>query len=873
MQVLTALPMQQQPLILTPDATVLEAVQHLSQSRIGCVLVVEQQQLVGICTERDCLQAIATGISLEATTIGTIMTRSPITLSQTEALSAAWQVMQQHQIHYLPIVNEQGQVLGVVTEQSLLQSMEATTLDQQQTTIALQSANQRLTTILTSLPAGFHALDRMWRFTHLNQRAAALLQRTQQELLGQNIWAAFPEAVGTVFDHEFHRAMVEQVSVSFEAFYAPLNTWFEVYAYPSPEGLFVYYQDVTERRCFQHQLQLQAEREQALNRVIQVIRNSLDLHTIFATATTEIAQLLQADRADTIRYLPDRPVWQIVSDNHYDQALNDIVGMEFADDANEPIAQLKQLAVVQIEDIAQHPDPTVKQYAQLLPGTWLLVPIHFEAKLWGCLALTRQPERPWQHSEVDLARTVVDQLAIAIQQSQLYQQVRQLNETLESQVQERTAQLRKALAYEALLKRITDRVRDSLDERYILQTTLAELATELDVLCCNTGLYNLEHNTLTICYEAIRSADFAAAKGTVLPLKHFSAVNKQTLQGQWVQFCSLADPLDAVRQISYRFTILSCPITDDHGVLGDMWLFRPRDECFYEPEIRLVEQVANQCAIALRQSRLYQEIQTQVEEQAQLNYLKDDFLSSVSHELRTPMSNIKMATQMLEIALKQAGSFNTESNRISQYFKVLQEESEREISLINDLLDLSRVESGTDALTLTTVALQRWLPELTSRFRDRTRRQQQQLLVEVPADLPPLTTDLNYLERAITELLQNACKYAAPQETIRVFAHAIADGLQIAVSNTGVEIAASERERIFDKFYRIPNSDPWKHGGTGLGLALVKRLIERLGANIHVESANRQTTFVITFAIAANLSLNAETGSLTTRNQQPTTNN
>ncbi len=750
MQVPPAHAMQQQLVTLAPEATILEAIRRMHQSLVGCVLVLERQQLIGLCTEQDCLQAIAAGSNPEVTPLAALMTRSPITLSDSEALGTAWQLMQQHQIQYLPIVNAEGQVLGVVTERSLLQALD---------------------------PA----------------------------------------------------------------------IWLEPSTESLQDGLSIYSQSGMERQRVYDQLRLQAQREQALNRVIQAIRNSLDLSTIFATATTEIAQLLQADRADIIQYVSARSVWKVVSDSRYNQALNNIVGMEFADDANEPIAQLKRLAVVQLEDVAQHPDATVSQYARLLPGTWLLVPLHFDARLWGCLALIRDQRRRWQDSEVELACAVVDQLAIAIQQSQLYQQVRQLNETLEHQVQERTTQLRKARDYEALLKRITDRVRDSLDERYILQTTVQELAVELDVLCCDTGLYDPEHDTMTIRYEAIRSDAIEAAKGAIIPLEALSEIGTQTLQGRWVQFCSLDKPLDAFRRVSYRYTILSCPLLDNHGILGDMWLFRPCDQCFNEPEIRLVQQVANQCAIALRQSRLYQEIQAQVNNLEQLNYLKDDFLSSVSHELRTPMANIKMATQMLEILFKQTGVPNRESSRISQYFKVLQDECKREINLINDLLDLSRVESGDDPLTLTTLELQRWIPDLVNTFVDRANSQQQRLLVDVPAALPPLTTDFACLERILTELLQNAFKYTPPGETIRVFATTTGDTVQIHVTNTGIEIAASERDRIFDKFYRIPNSDPWKHGGTGLGLALVKRLTEYLGASIRTESANRQTTFIITF--------------------------
>ncbi|XGV96410.1 MAG: ATP-binding protein [Leptolyngbya sp. BL-A-14] len=748
MQVPLAHAMQQAP-TLTPEATVLEAIQRLSQSNVDCVLVLEQHQLVGLCTVQSCLRAIASGIDPAAASITACMTHSPVTCKASEASESAWRVMQQHQIQHLPVVNHVGQVLGVLTESSLLQGLAAT--------FGVQPMAEPMLVTPSKVD---------------------------------------PQEMG------------------------------QPYLY--------------------HQFQVQAQREQSLNRVIQVIRNSLDLNTIFATATAEIAHLLQADRADIVQYLPAIPIWKVVSDSHYNQQLNNISGMEFADDNNEPIAQLKRLEVVRLEDVAQYPDATVSQYAQLLPGTWLLVPIHFEAKLWGCLALIRDRWRRWQESEVELACAVVDQLAIAIQQSQLYQQVRQLNKTLENQVQERTIQLRKALDYEALLKRITDRMRDSLDERHILQTTVQELAAELNVVCCDAGLYNPEDNTITICYEAIRSDTLEAAKGTVIPVADLTDIGQETLSGRWVQFCALQTPLEAFRKVSKRFTILSFPLIDSQGMLGDMWLFRSCDECFGEPEIRLVEQVANQCAIALRQSRLYRAIQTQVGDLEQLNYLKDDFLSSVSHELRTPMANIKMATQMLEILFKQTEIFNQEPNRIAQYFKVLHDECQREISLINDLLDLSRVESGADALTLTTQDLQHWIPSIASKFHDRAKSQQQHLLIDVPPHLPPLTTDFSCLERIVVELLQNALKYTPHGETIRLLAAKTAEEMQLVVSNTGAEIAASELDRIFDKFYRIPNSDPWRHGGTGLGLALVKRLAEHLGAGIHVKSANGQTTFSIT---------------------------
>ncbi len=211
------------------------------------------------------------------------------------------------------------------------------------------------------------------------------------------------------------------------------------------------------------------------------------------------------------------------------------------------------------------------------------------------------------------------------------------------------------------------------------------------------------------------------------------------------------------------------------------------------------------------------------------------------------MANMKMAIQMLDISLQPLGVLDDATNAINRYLKILREEGKRELALINDLLDLARLEAGTEAPTLTTVPLPYYIPHLTESFIERTQQQQQHLVCHLPDDLPEFTTALPYLERILSELLHNACKYTPAGETITVSAQATGVALELRVSNTGVEIPAAECDRIFDKFYRIPHSDPWKHGGTGLGLALVKQLTEHLGGHIDVESGGGQTTFVLTF--------------------------
>ncbi len=403
---------------------------------------------------------------------------------------------------------------------------------------------------------------------------------------------------------------------------------------------------------------------------------------------------------------------------------------------------------------------------------------------------------------------------------------------LERQVQERTAQLQQALEFEAMLKRITDKVRDSLDESQILQTALEELAFVLGVNCCNTALYNLEEGTSTIYYEYATLNPGAQAR--VMQIANFPEVYQQILGGQYCQFCSIMP-----NPIRGRVALLACPILDDQGVLGDLWLTNQHDYAFNDLEIRLVQQVANQCAIALRQARLYQAAKAQVEELQKLSRLKDDFLSTVSHELRTPMSNIKMAIQMLKIS--------PSAERSQHYLEILQNECAREIQLINDLLDLQRLETASySSLLVEAINLQDWLPIIIEPFLERTQQRQQTLQINLPPDLPTLFSDRASLERILAELLNNACKYTpfGGEILLSICDKCVSAATIFTISNS-VEIAEVELPRIFDKFYRVSQSDRWKQGGTGLGLALVQKLVEQLQGTILVESSRGWTTFTV----------------------------
>jgi len=620
------------------------------------------------------------------------------------------------------------------------------------------------------------------------------------------------------------------------------------------------------------ELRQQSERERLINKIAQRIRQSLNIQEILNTTVAEVREFLGADRVLIYRYDSDWSGSVLVEsvDNLWTPILGKKIAYPYL--GKNYIPSYKQNRIEAKADIYTLglPHCLIDLLAGFQVRAHLVVPILQDnsdllvlnselenstqnSQLWGLLIAHQcSTPRQWQKLEIELLQQLATQVAIAIQQSELYQQLGKLNTDLERQVKERTDQLQQALNFEAMLKRITDKVRDTLDESHILQTAVQELVLGLQVNYCGTGLYNLEQAISTVCYEYATSS--ALCRGRLVQMADFPGIYSQLLQGQYLQFCEINS--QAIQPINNPCAVLACPILDNQGVLGDLWLLKHEEYVFNELEIRVAQQVANQCAIAIRQARLYQAAQGQVQELEKLNRLKDDFLNTVSHELKTPVSNMKMAIQMLEVTMNrecgfhsQIAEINPDQSSTARYFHLLNDECEREINLINDLLELQELNAGTHLPDKKIIHLEDWIPDVVEPFEDLTRHHQQILEVDIDPELPPLTSDPFSLKRVLTELLNNACKYTPAKGKITVAVRSEDEKIQLSVTNSGIEIPASELPRIFDKFYRIPSNDPWKYGGTGLGLALVDKLVTYLGGSIQVKSRSRHTCFLVELPI------------------------
>lgn len=420
---------------------------------------------------------------------------------------------------------------------------------------------------------------------------------------------------------------------------------------------------------------------------------------------------------------------------------------------------------------------------------------------------------------------------------QTHLNLRNMRQTLAAQNKE----LQQAGDFEAVVRRATEKIRDRLEERQILEIATQELAVVLDLSSCQIELYDWEQTTATIQYE--HSITLPKSQGVSRKIKDFPELYQQLLQKIPLQ---LVEPIPQFNPQGIQVTRLACPIFDDRGIIGNLWGLRPPTEVFTTLEIRLMQQVAAQCAIAIRQARLYQAANQQVAELARLNQLKDDFLKTISHELKAPMSSIQLAAETMETLLA-----NKKTPQKSPIFKrVLQifyESCDRQKQLVDDLLTLCYIDAKAKTVQSELIDLHLWIRDLTQLYLQRTQTQKQKLILDLAAEELQIAADSMILERIVREFLHNACKYTPASQTITIQTEANESEISLCVINTGVEIAEDEQELIFNQFYRIPNNDPWKHGGTGLGLTLVKELAKMLEATVNVRSENKQTVFCIRF--------------------------
>ncbi|WP_427159896.1 GAF domain-containing protein [Aliinostoc sp. HNIBRCY26] len=662
--------------------------------------------------------------------------------------------------------------------------------------------SDRISNILESITDAFFTLDQQWRFTYINNQAAQLLQKNRNELLGQNIWETFPAIVGTSFEREYQKAVAQQTSVEFEEFYPPLDKCFAVHAYPSKDGISVYFQDITEKH-----------------------------HTAFALKESEERWQLALQGNNDGIWDWNLKTNQVFFSPRWKQMLG------YAD--HEISNNLEEWS----ERV--HPDDI----------SWVMQAIqaHFDRRTPYYITEHRVQCKDGNYKWIlDRGQALWDETGNVVRMVGSHTDITESKQT--------EAELQKQNLRSQLFAEITVKIRETLHIREILQTTVQEVQKLLQA--DRVLIFRLwPDGSGTVEQEAVLPDwPVILGKSIIDPCFQQGYVEKYR-QGRISAITDItqADIQDCHREFLQQFGVkanLVVPILNREGIWGLLVAHQchaPRH--WNQFELDLLQQLANQIGIALSQAQLLEQQTRQTQELARSNAELESFAYVASHDLQEPLRMVTSYLQLLERRYKPQLDGTAE-----QFISYAVDGAQRMQTLINDLLNYSRLTTrGQPFVSVDCAAiLERVKTNLKIAIEESS-------AVITHDPLPTVTADPTQLTQVFQNLIANAIKF---RRDVPVEIHiGVVGGLGtgdwglgdkvdkvdfttmpnaqcpmpnahsqwlFSVRDNGIGIEKQYLERIFVIFQRLHGRS--KYPGTGIGLSICKKIIERHGGQIWVES-------------------------------------
>jgi PAS domain S-box-containing protein len=679
--------------------------------------------------------------------------------------------------------------------------------EQKQNEGAREKASQEIISIWESMTNAFYSLDREWNFRYVNAQGERLLQRSREELLGQNVWNEFPETVNSVLYHQYQKAAADQVPAEFEMFYPPLNTWFEIHASPSEMGLSVYFDDIGERK-----------------RAEEAVRHSEKLYRTLAQNFPNGTVYL-FDRESRVLLVEGRGLEQVGLSQS--MVVGRTLAEVFGNQPNYTTLEDSFRRALQGEEFAYEATMNGRNRAVQV------VPIRDEeGNVSTILAVTQ-----------DITERKKVEEALRESEERFRQMAKSINEAF------------------------------YLSDPALHQILYISPAYELIWGRTCQSLYDEPMSFV----EAIHPDDVERVLAA-LP-------NQATEQGYEAEF-RIIRPDGEVRWIWDR----AVAVRDEHGIVyrvagiaQDITERKHAQEALQSAHDNLEERVqertseledankALQGEIAERQMAMgalrdmvarleeaKQEAEKARAEAYEASAAKSEFLSRMSHELRTPLNAIIGFSQLLE-----AKSQNF-SLRQRQSIQQINKAGHHLLKLINEVMDIARVETGRISHSLEPVQVYELLDESVAMMRPIA----EESSITIIADSDTwcrefVIADRQRLRQILINLLSNAIKYNRVQGQVMISCSREEDDtLQICVRDTGTGMTPEEITRLFVPFERLHAANSTIEG-TGLGLALSQRLITTIGGSLWAQSNKGQgSSFFIKLPLATPRQLELHQGPL-----------
>jgi GAF domain-containing protein len=596
-----------------------------------------------------------------------------------------------------------------------------------------------------------------------------------------------------------------------------------------------------------NELRQSLEQQTATADVLEVIsRSAFDLQAVFETVAESSVRLCRADRAFIFRF--DGELLRMAAAYNAAEEFTEFVRQNPIRPGRHSGSARAALErrTIHIPDVRDDPEYTYGARDVEAIRTVLGVPILKGDELLGVMMIYHLEVRPFTDKQIALVETFADQAAIAIENARLFTEVQQRTEELSESLQQQTATA-------DVLKVIS---RSTFDLQAVLDALVESAARLCDA--SNAFIYRRDGQTYRLDSTFGFSAEYKEymIERPIAPGRE-TLIGRTTIEGKVVHILdALNDPEYTWRESQLRGgyrTMLGVPLMREGIPVGVLSLTRTEVKPFTDRQIELLTTFADQAVIAIENVRLFDEIQDKSRQLEVASQHKSQFLANMSHELRTPLNAILGYTELMA-----DGIYGELPEKTMGVLKRLESNGRHLLGLINDVLDLSKIEAGQLTLELSDYSLEDIAQTVRSTLEPLAADKKLVFKVEMAAKMPPGHGDGRRLTQVVINLVGNAIKFTDTGEVV-IKATAADGSFHLSVCDTGPGISAANQAKLFQEFQQADNAVTRKKGGTGLGLAISKRIIEMHGGKIWVESQlGHGSTFAFTLPVVVERQVNVE---------------